>query len=83
LWRRQTEIWNAWSGRDDSGKISSFGSGLLLSNPPLRELPEDIKKLTLFYMNDLCERFGIIPKAAICSYSGGPELFPEEAGKPG
>jgi len=32
--------------------------------PPLRELLEDIKKLTVFYMNALCERFGIVPKGA-------------------
>jgi two-component system NtrC family response regulator len=32
--------------------------------PPLRELLEDIKKLTVFYMNSLCERFGIVPKGA-------------------
>lgn len=37
---------------------------LIIELPPLRELPEDIKKLTLFYMNDLCERFGIVPKGA-------------------
>ena len=37
---------------------------LLIEAPPLRELLEDIKKLTLFYMNDLCERFGIEPKGA-------------------
>ena len=35
---------------------------LMIESPPLRELPEDIKKLTVFYMNDLCERFGIDPK---------------------
>ncbi len=37
---------------------------LSIESPPLRELLEDIKKLTLFYMNDLCERFGIVPKGA-------------------
>ena len=37
---------------------------LLMDLPPLRELPEDIKELTVFYMNDLCERFGIVPKGA-------------------
>jgi len=37
---------------------------LIIELPPLRELPEDIKKLTVFYMNDLCERFGIVPKGA-------------------
>lgn len=37
---------------------------LSIESPPLRELLEDIKKLTLFYMNDLCERFGITPKGA-------------------
>jgi two-component system NtrC family response regulator len=37
---------------------------LIIELPPLRELPEDIKKLTVSYMNDLCERFGISPKGA-------------------
>ena len=37
---------------------------LVIESPPLREIPEDIEKLTLFYMNDLCERFGILPKEA-------------------
>ncbi len=37
---------------------------LVIDSPPLREIPEDIEKLTLFYMNDLCERFGIVPKGA-------------------
>ncbi len=37
---------------------------LIIELPPLRELPEDIKELTVFYMNDLCERFGIVPKGA-------------------
>jgi two-component system, NtrC family, response regulator len=37
---------------------------LVIESPPLRELHEDIKKLTVFYMNDLCERFGIEPKGA-------------------
>jgi two-component system NtrC family response regulator len=37
---------------------------LIIELPPLRELFEDIKKLTVFYMNDLCERFGIVPKRA-------------------
>jgi two-component system NtrC family response regulator len=37
---------------------------LAIESPPLREIPEDIKKLTLFFMSDLCERFGIIPKGA-------------------
>ena len=32
--------------------------------PPLRKIPEDIKKLTVFYMNDLCKRFGIPAKQA-------------------
>ena len=32
--------------------------------PPLRELLEDIKELTVYYMNDLCKRFGIVPKSA-------------------
>jgi two-component system NtrC family response regulator len=37
---------------------------LVIESPPLRELLEDIKKLTVFYMNDLCERFSIEPKGA-------------------
>ena len=37
---------------------------LIIELPPLTELLEDIKKLTVFYMNDLCERFGIEPKGA-------------------
>jgi two-component system NtrC family response regulator len=37
---------------------------IVIDSPPLREIPEDIKKLTVFYMNDLCERFGIVPKGA-------------------
>jgi len=37
---------------------------LSIELPPLRELLEDVKKLTVFYMNSLCERFGIVPKGA-------------------
>jgi len=37
---------------------------IVIDSPPLREIPEDIKKLTIFYMNDLCERFEIVPKGA-------------------
>jgi two-component system NtrC family response regulator len=37
---------------------------LIIELPPLRELFEDIKKLTIYYMKDLCERFGIEPKGA-------------------
>jgi two-component system NtrC family response regulator len=37
---------------------------IVIDSPPLREIPEDIKKLTSFYMNDLCERFGIVAKRA-------------------
>ncbi len=37
---------------------------LLIEAPPVRELLEDIRELTLFYMRDLCERFGIEPKGA-------------------
>ncbi|MCJ7679126.1 MAG: sigma-54 dependent transcriptional regulator [Candidatus Aminicenantes bacterium] len=37
---------------------------LIIDLPPLRELLEDIKKITIFYMTDLCERFGIMPKEA-------------------
>jgi len=35
-----------------------------IDSPPLREIPGDIKKLTSFYMNDLCQRFGIVAKRA-------------------
>ncbi|MCX6561531.1 MAG: sigma-54 dependent transcriptional regulator [Candidatus Aminicenantes bacterium] len=35
---------------------------LIIELPPLRELLEDIKELTVYYMNSLCERFGIVPK---------------------
>jgi two-component system NtrC family response regulator len=37
---------------------------IVMDSPPLREIPGDIKKLTIFYMNDLCERFGIVAKRA-------------------
>jgi two-component system NtrC family response regulator len=37
---------------------------LIIELPPLRELTEDIKELTAFYMKDLCDRFGIVPKRA-------------------
>lgn len=37
---------------------------LIIELPPLRELLEDIKELTVFYMNVLCQRFGVIPKGA-------------------
>ena len=37
---------------------------IAIDAPPLREIPEDIKKLTIYYMNDLCERFGIAAKKA-------------------
>ncbi len=37
---------------------------LTIELPPLREILEDIKKLTVFYIDDLCERFGIAPKDA-------------------
>ena len=37
---------------------------IVIESPPLREIPEDIKKLTVYYMNDLCERFGIVAKGA-------------------
>jgi two-component system NtrC family response regulator len=37
---------------------------LIIELPPLRELLEDIKKLTVFYINALCERFRIVPKGA-------------------
>jgi two-component system NtrC family response regulator len=36
----------------------------VIDAPTLREIPGDIKKLTTYYMNDLCQRFGIIPKRA-------------------
>ncbi|MCX6566981.1 MAG: sigma-54 dependent transcriptional regulator [Candidatus Aminicenantes bacterium] len=37
---------------------------LIIELPPLKELPEDIKELTAFYINALCKRFGIVPKEA-------------------
>ena len=37
---------------------------LIIELPPLKELPEDIKELTAFYMDSLCQRFGIVPKKA-------------------
>ena len=37
---------------------------LMIELPPLRELLDDIKKLTIYYIDDLCERFGIAPKGA-------------------
>jgi two-component system, NtrC family, response regulator len=37
---------------------------IVIDSPPLREIPEDIKRITIFYMNDLCERFGIAAKQA-------------------
>ncbi|MGD1010123.1 MAG: sigma-54 dependent transcriptional regulator [Candidatus Aminicenantales bacterium] len=37
---------------------------LMIESPALREIPEDIKKLTVFYMKDLCERFEMVPKGA-------------------
>jgi two-component system NtrC family response regulator len=35
---------------------------LIIELPPLRECLESMKELTLFYMNALCDRFGIEPK---------------------
>jgi two-component system NtrC family response regulator len=35
---------------------------LVIELPPLRECPEDVRELTLHYMNALCQRFGIKPK---------------------
>ncbi|MDD8025693.1 MAG: sigma-54 dependent transcriptional regulator [Acidobacteriota bacterium] len=37
---------------------------LIIELPPLRELLEDIKELTVYYMNALCERFSLVPKGA-------------------
>jgi two-component system NtrC family response regulator len=37
---------------------------VMIDTPPLREIPEDIEKLTTFYMKDLCRRFAIAPKKA-------------------
>jgi len=47
---------------------------LAIDLPPLRELLEDIKELTVFYMNDLCKRFGIVHKQA------SPEFWDVVAG---
>ena len=35
---------------------------VVIDTPPLREIPEDIDKLTIFFKDDLCRRFGIVPK---------------------
>ncbi len=35
---------------------------IVIDLPPLKEMLDDIKELTLFYMNVLCERFDIEPK---------------------
>jgi len=43
---------------------------LIIELPPLRELHEDIKELTVFYMNSLCERFGIAQKEASPEFWG-------------
>lgn len=37
---------------------------IVIDAPALREIPDDIKKLTAFYIKDLCERFGIAAKQA-------------------
>ena len=37
---------------------------LTIELPPLREMLEDIRKITTYYMNSLCERFGIEAKGA-------------------
>jgi two-component system NtrC family response regulator len=37
---------------------------IVIDSPPLREIPEDIKKITAFYINDLSQRFGMIAKRA-------------------
>jgi len=37
---------------------------IVIDSPPLRQIPEDIKKITTFYMNDLSQRFGMIAKRA-------------------
>ena len=37
---------------------------IVIDSPPLREIPEDIKKIAAFYMNDLSQRFGMIAKRA-------------------
>jgi len=42
---------------------------IVIDSPPLREIPEDIKKITAFYMNDLCQRFGMVAKR------GSPEFW--------
>ncbi|MCJ7644324.1 MAG: sigma-54 dependent transcriptional regulator [Candidatus Aminicenantes bacterium] len=37
---------------------------LVIESPPLREILEDVQELTEYYMNALCERFGIESKGA-------------------
>jgi two-component system NtrC family response regulator len=49
---------------------------IVIDSPPLREIPGDIRKLTVFYMKDLCERFGIVPKGA------SPEFWEIVSGYP-
>jgi two-component system NtrC family response regulator len=36
----------------------------MIESPPLREILEDVQELTEYYMNALCERFGIESKGA-------------------
>jgi two-component system NtrC family response regulator len=42
---------------------------LLIELPPLRECREDIRELTLFYMDALCDRFEIPPKQCSLEFS--------------
>ena len=37
---------------------------IVIDSPPLREIPEDIENITVFYMNGLCQRFGMVAKRA-------------------
>jgi two-component system NtrC family response regulator len=43
---------------------------LAIEAPALREIPQDIDKLTVFYLEDLCERFGIAAKGASPEFWG-------------
>ena len=65
LWRRRTELSKTMvrEGRFREDLLFRLRT-IVIDSPPLREIPEDIKKITVFYMNDLCERFGMVAKRA-------------------
>jgi two-component system NtrC family response regulator len=49
---------------------------IVIATPALREIPGDIHKLTDFYMNDLCERFGIVAKQVSPEFCEIVEAYP-------